>query len=95
MTPDQSIAGLVAWLKPQDPATKYDRCRATDCLWTRYGRSQGFPDFNSGTLDLPYRRYIAGIGQGRAIWADTYGEALARAEAVLAHPEKEFSFYAP
>lgn len=43
-----SLAGLIAWLKTQDPETEYvfsdgNGCEG-GCLWHRYFRSHGFKD---------------------------------------------------
>jgi hypothetical protein len=84
-----SLAGLIAWLERQNPATRYNYRDIHDCLLTRYFRASGYRWAYCGLSSFSYSRWFLPPLFRKAIpyemnevavrWPSTYGDALKRA----------------
>lgn len=87
-----SLDGLIAWLRTQDPATKYAFTDILDCLLCRYGRANGVDvhSADDNSIFMRDRNRHEVFPAGADIAADfpwTYGAALERALAYRSRHE--------
>lgn len=89
-----STEALVTWLKKQPPRGKYDFQRRDACLLAQYFDAAGFSDvlvsYGTWSQGQPWLwEHVANGGKPGVLSSyHTYGDALKRAEALLAKPKR-------
>jgi hypothetical protein len=83
-----SLLSLTAWLRTKDPEERYPFCDMKgECLFSQYLSSLGFSsDPTSDFVFDTWRVLHHDFGYVAAIEPWTFGDALARAEAMEANP---------
>jgi len=96
VTNKNKILDLIAWMRTHDPAERYDWCSGGECLIAQYSQHlgvmmgvHGYSDLCGGDENYFHiargdknQGYYAVAGGLREHW--TFGEAISRAEQLLA-----------
>lgn len=87
------LLGLIAWLERQPADRKYWYPATTECVWGRFYQSRGQTPVSDPDWIVNGGNWIGygGIAPRSGEW--TFGAALARARAVLADPDGNWSVY--